>query len=1256
MSRGSTASTLRSRRSPARVRARRRLRHRRLNGSILVPTGHTPRLRSSTPPEVPPARTGRRRVLAYCIPSLLTLGVVASWFEPGHFWATGDMPPFERRSSIAEAFSIWGHQLSSAGGPSYDVARLPELAMLALGDALGLGPEAAQRLFVSMVAASGVACVVYFAFAFSSAPVVAAAAGLLSFFNVFVLQRLPNVLSLWAVLVMALLGGVLFREARAADQPPPGERVSRPFLLGVCSITASYLALNPPLLASAMLWVLLCVAASGLLWGRAALHRAGRLVVRATPWVAVLNLWWLLPFSVTLLASRSSIAAETSVAGWSWTHARNSLSNVATLSGTWAWDLPDLFPYAERLDRLPWGALRFALPVLAASALVLAPRTRRQATSLIVLALPLVFVGKGLHPPIGGLNAFLYDRVPAMYLFREPLGKVGPMLLLIFVALCALALHGAWTGDRQRPVGRVLAFGMVGAALAYPAPLWTGEVVTAARGPFPSSLVSVPEDWKDIARHLDGSPRRGKVLVLPLDDFYMMPTTWGYYGADVIPRYLLGRPAVQPLSESYFGDPAAFGELVARTEQALLAGDVGEVPRLLDALGVGDVLVRKDIDRRFPGRSLLDPELLDRGLERVADLDLTLSSTVADVWSRSGGEGTFHLAATAVGSADDDVSALIGASPPGTVTRAAAAAPRRGGVLKAPERTMGFSPHGGPHVVDRRLVSGQSIEVRTVGEPPTGLELHDAAPVRIDGVPVLAVPSKLLNLPAGDHWAVTAGGRVLRFDGGRAHAIVRPNDTVSVFDTAATAVSTGRFSDVGDCHASDGRGMEAVGIRGEVLAGDLPAIRLQAREHAACSVLEVPPPPTGETSVYRVRLEYRTESGRPARVCLYRTRTGRCEPVAALGASEEWTAFDEVVVADPAEGRLEIFVYADGDAVGGMTTVTEYRGVVATAHPARDTWTIPPTKPRRVDLPPGHHVVRVAGGTPTAPLTPGPVGDCNAADERSLAEVGIEASSIDERPPAVRLRAREHIGCIALPVGGAAPEARTRVSLDYRTVAGHRARICLYQVGPDRCAAFPALEGGDQWQSLDHVFLPEPGTRSLQLLLYADGGAAEPTTVEYRDVQVGTTTPFDVVVVPAQTTGGAEGPLTWRRDGPAAYTVEVPASPSPRTVVLTESYAPAWTARTDPPLEAEHFRANGYANAWQLAPGPQVTLTVAYAPNRLLEPALALSAAAALVGGRLAIGRAVRRLRVGARSLPSCAARTLPYLRHRRREPRARSR
>jgi len=1185
------------------------------------------------------------RRLAYWVPTLVAAAVVASWFQPGHFFAIGDIAPFERRASVNELWSIWNHGVTSAGSPAYGMARLPEFAVALGCDWLGLGPEFAQRSFYALVAGTAVASGVYFSFAFTDRASVAAACGSLGFFNVFVLQHLPNTLTPWTIMLMGLLGGLVLRTGQ--DRCPISDvathwsrRAPRAFVFGLATVPACYLALNPPLLAIAIAWVAICVAACGLLWGRSALRRAVSLVGRGAPWVLVLNAWWVVPFALTLVDLRSSFVAETSVDAWSWTHARNNVVNVVSLSAHWGWRIPDFFPYAERLDALPFGFLKFALPALAASAVIYARRSRRAVAGLLTIAVPAVLLAKGVHPPLSEFNKFLYDRAPTMSLFREPNGKFGLIVLMVLLGLATVSLH-AMSERRKARLGAGVPVAFVAAALVYPLPLWTGEVIKEEGGLLPSAHVALPEEWRRVAAHLDGSGRADKVLVLPLDDFYMMPTTWGFYGTDVVPRILIERTTIQPLTENYFGDPPTFRDLVERTEEALRAQDLARVPRLLDALGVSDVVLRKDIDQDFPGRRLGDPAPLARALGRTPGFTRQLATSVADVYSRSDSQGTVRLAAATVGVGDAaDTPAVVGAASRPIVTRPTGGSSAPARVLRAPDRRMTLSGTPGAHLISRQLVNGLFLRAAPQGDPPTTLAVEDGAPVELDGRAVLEVAPAEVQLPPGGQWAATVADRLLSFDGGPAGAVAKPGDLVATFDTSAGPTSSGAFSDVGDCHAWDARTPDEAGIRAEVPGGEpSPAIRLEARAHAACVRLALPKGPAAGPVVYRVRFDHRTLSGRPARICVYHRQPQGCEPLPALAPAGDWTSYDQVFAGVPGAAPPELFVYADGDSPDGATTVTEYRGVVASAHRPYDRWRVRPASSAAVELSGAPTDLRVEMPRSVGSSEFSEAKDCHAFEDRSMDEVGIAAQPIPGRGAAVRLQAREHIGCVTVPVTDTPASRRYRVSLEHRTTSGRPARLCLYQEGPSRCLAMPALEFDDTWRRFDHVVTPEPGARSLSLFLYADGDGGKLTAVEYRNVSVEPVAPFDVVVVPTAPEKGPPPALAWRRKGSASYSIEVPASESRRTVVLTESFSPLWKASTTPDVDLGHFEANGYANAWEIPAGPALVLDVAYAPNRAFLPLVALSILAVGVGARSRFRAAVARVGTALRRYERARAR-----------------
>src|SRR6185437_15570824 len=90
-----------------------------------------------------------------------------------------------------------------------------------------------------------------------------------------------------------------------------------------------------------------------------------------------------------------------------------------------------------------------------------------------------------------------------------------------------------WRSALRRPGLRLAAVSAAGAAMIAPGfPLMTGAIAPNSRPVLPPSHVSVPGYWTAMASYVSGSAPPGNLLVLPEDDFYQMPYTWGYYGAD----------------------------------------------------------------------------------------------------------------------------------------------------------------------------------------------------------------------------------------------------------------------------------------------------------------------------------------------------------------------------------------------------------------------------------------------------------------------------------------------------------------------------------------------------------------------------------------------------------------------------------------------------------------------------------------------------------------------------------------------------
>jgi arabinofuranan 3-O-arabinosyltransferase len=121
------------------------------------------------------------------------------------------------------------------------------------------------------------------------------------------------------------------------------------------------------------------------------------------------------------------------------------------------------------------------------------------------------------------------------------------------------------------------------------------------------------------------------VLVLPLDDYYQMPTTWGFSGVDSISGLLVRHPVLQRHPDGYFGDTPGTAAQIDAVEQALLAGDLTSVPSLLSSLGVSTVIVRHDLITGMPGRTFADGTVLAAAVARLPGSTRVVEGPL-DIW------------------------------------------------------------------------------------------------------------------------------------------------------------------------------------------------------------------------------------------------------------------------------------------------------------------------------------------------------------------------------------------------------------------------------------------------------------------------------------------------------------------------------------------------------------------------------------------------------------------------------------------------
>lgn len=1140
-------------------------------------------------------------LVRYGVPASVAILLTFRWFAPGTFIAAGDVSPFVRTGLRAELWSGWSHQLSPAGSGSYEMTRLFDILVSRAVGVVGGSPESAQHVQFALITVFAAVGVAFWVGTVVRHDVIAAACGVLAVANPLVMVSLPLTMPLLLLGTAAFSAGILARAPRHGA-----------VWLAVASMPMSYMAINPPTLAVAVAWIPVAVALTALLGGAVALRNAVLLLMRAIPLVLVFNLWWVGPLLVAYVGGGlgSDVTAITDPDSWSWVHVNNSIGNVATLRAHWGWGTAQVLPSSLNLDTPPWSWMMWILPIAAAFSPIVAPaHLRKFAVTLLAIAAVLVIVGKGLHPPLPGLNRWLYDHLPGFWLLRDPVNKIGPLLLLAQLSLLALTIDGINRHARRlehprRSAAHAGVAAVIVAAAVAPVALWTGDVVSDERGQLPSSRVALPDEWRDVAAVIHEANSAGKVLVLPLGSFYQLTTTWGYHGVDNVAAMLLDRPVLQRLPGGYFGAPAEFEQLLSSIEDAARKADPERLAAAARALGASHVIVRRDLTEGQISRPRLDPAVITQTLDLVEDAERIHRSSLFDVYEFHGSDMVSVGIPVLVDDDDAGMAASYLTADETAVPLDEATRPRAQRHLLAPGGTRSITTSNS-QTFDLRM-RGDALDV-------TAERNDDGRLVRATSDATVAVDGERIP-PAVASFRTTTQPVVIEHTDGTLE-LLEPGTTTTVHEAAgrgsglkvwnanSAASPLVDWSPVGDCNRFDERDLAASAISARTSPTE---VHLTARAHSAC-VWSQMPNLTDAPAV--ISLRYRT-AGAGARLCVWHPDVNSCVTAMTLPPSLTWS--EHSVIVPPGSGadtdRLLLYVYADGPDDGTVGNVT-YQNVavhpLATIEPDGQEMTFAATI--RVD-----GTAQVANGDESnawQPLTEwSDLEDCFAIDTRDHRSAGL---SVAIRNTTVSLRAQAHAACIHTPIASGPLSDVYELVLDHRTLIGRPARLCIWQVGPDRCADAPTLDTGTDFKTFRTFIRPDPGTTELELYLYADGpdSDGDETVVEYRNAAVRRVAGTALVAMP-QPAAATLPAVRYQRRSPAEFTVDITGADGTFVLTLADTHADGWQVHGLPDgWEARHVVANGYANGWIITGRGDARLVLRYGPDRLVRLSATVSAA-----------------------------------------------
>ncbi|MCW4029679.1 MAG: alpha-(1-_3)-arabinofuranosyltransferase family protein [Candidatus Bathyarchaeota archaeon] len=558
---------------------------------------------------------------------IVLLGLIPLfWFQPGFIISNGDSYPnyINFQKTLNTARYLWSPNPMGTADltPAYIIYEYIAVSL----HSFGLNVNAIQIVFqIFFLIGAGLSMLYLTKSLYPALQVAPLIASIFYMFNFFVMQSRLNLGLAWTYTFIPLLVALLINAVAAAYSQKNRHANRLIICLAITSMIAFSVASINPTNIVLMLIALFLVVLYDLIKYRKQLRpllvTIGKIALTAIP----LNIWWLLPFLNVYLFSPHALNSTINIGSWSWTQERSSFLNLFWLNGIWSW-LPDYVPYLysyssplviSQYTSLAVGAqappfqpilaiLVFVPFILAATALLFKTDKSKLNVCLMAGILVFLFLAKGIHEPLS--DALLY-QLPLMNMFREPTTKFTLLMVLFLAPLIGFStakLANLTVKKRRRLVKVGVPVFLAAILLIAVYPMLLNPLETKTQD-FPySSYVAIPNYWYDAASWINSQTGDYKVLFSPLDDFYQMPYTWGYYGIDQLLVSLIDKPVVSSdYLYSYVLKPESVTAL-NQLSQSTINNNQTTFRLLLDSLNIKYILQRNDVN--VTNRNMPSPE------------------------------------------------------------------------------------------------------------------------------------------------------------------------------------------------------------------------------------------------------------------------------------------------------------------------------------------------------------------------------------------------------------------------------------------------------------------------------------------------------------------------------------------------------------------------------------------------------------------------------------------------------------------------
>lgn len=579
-----------------------------------------------------------RKLTAIGIILLLIVGLVPLlWYRQGYIISNGDnIPPsLNADKTFRSSTSMWSPDYLGYASP--DPAYLLNTYFAAFLGTLGLNVGLVQIIIqVLLYMGAGFSMFLFSKTIYPDHKIAPFFAAFFYMFNFFVLNSRFNLGFAWLYTFLPLLLALFIQIVNATYREDSKSAKTGVICFGLVSVVALSVASVNPANIALFLFALSVFVVYFLIKHRKNLlpfvFVFGKIVAVTIP----LNVWWLYPMLNTFIFSPAALNSQVNVASWSWTHARASFLNLFWFNGTWGW-FSEYVPFIDYYSKNPIVVILTFVPFLTAGAALFFRSNRSRFNAYIMgFVLFFLFLASGVHEPIlKTVNYWLYNNISLWNMFREPASKFT-LLIIPFLALLigysAESMLKLKSLNVKFKIGPsklksikvffllFLAFSFV--ISSFPL-LNTGYQLKI--GPVfepDSSYVQIPQYWYQATNWINSQPGDWKILLTPLNDYYQMNYTWGYYGSDQLLERLFEKPIVSTAALNGYVTNANTSANLVQLRASEKFNQTYEFKALLDLLSIKFIVQRNDVNTNMSiiNRNGVDINMVIRNLKSSTEM------------------------------------------------------------------------------------------------------------------------------------------------------------------------------------------------------------------------------------------------------------------------------------------------------------------------------------------------------------------------------------------------------------------------------------------------------------------------------------------------------------------------------------------------------------------------------------------------------------------------------------------------------------